>query len=84
MLVNVNRAMAAPWTMFCDQSDIVSQRDTGWLHVYCEENQEVLDSIIQGFKVAEQILLPVMINMDGLSSDEAASLLVHLYRQRFA
>jgi pyruvate/2-oxoacid:ferredoxin oxidoreductase alpha subunit len=66
VLVNVNRAMAAPWTMFCDQSDIVSQRDTGWLHIYCEENQEVLDTIIQGFKVAEQILLPVMINMDGL------------------
>ncbi len=65
VMINVNRAMSAPWTMYCDQSDIVAQRDTGWLHVYCEQNQEVLDSIIQGFKVAEQIMLPVMINMDG-------------------
>jgi len=65
VMVNVNRAMSAPWTMYCDQSDIVAQRDTGWLHVYCEDNQEVLDAIIQGFKVAEQIMLPVLINMDG-------------------
>jgi pyruvate/2-oxoacid:ferredoxin oxidoreductase alpha subunit len=65
VMLNVNRAMSAPWTMYCDQSDIVAQRDTGWLHIYCEQNQEVLDSIIQGFKVAEQIMLPVMVNMDG-------------------
>jgi len=65
VMVNVNRAMSAPWTMFCDQSDIVAQRDTGWLHVYCEENQETLDAIIQGYKVAEQVMLPVLINMDG-------------------
>jgi len=65
VMVNVNRAMAAPWTMFCDQSDSVAQRDTGWIHLYCEDNQEVLDSVIQGFRLAEQVLLPVMINMDG-------------------
>jgi pyruvate/2-oxoacid:ferredoxin oxidoreductase alpha subunit len=65
VMVNVNRAMSAPWTMYCDQSDIVAQRDTGWLHVYCEQNQETLDAIVQGFKVAEQVLLPVMVNMDG-------------------
>jgi len=50
VMVNVNRAMSAPWTMYCDQSDIVAQRDTNWLHVYCEKNQETLDAIIQGFK----------------------------------
>ena len=65
VMVNVNRAMSAPWTMYCDQSDIVAERDTGWLHVYCEENQETLDAIIQGYKVAEQVMLPVLINMDG-------------------
>jgi pyruvate/2-oxoacid:ferredoxin oxidoreductase alpha subunit len=65
VMVNVNRAMSAPWTMFCDQSDIVAQRDTGWLHIYCEENQETLDAIIQGFKVAERVMLPVLVNMDG-------------------
>jgi len=65
VMVNVNRAMSAPWTMFCDQSDIVAQRDTGWLHVYCEGNQETLDTIIQSYKIAEQVMLPVLINMDG-------------------
>ncbi|MFZ5916446.1 MAG: pyruvate ferredoxin oxidoreductase [Chloroflexota bacterium] len=65
VMVNVNRAMSAPWTMYCDQSDIVAQRDTGWLHVYCEGNQETLDAIIQGYKVAEQVMLPVLVNMDG-------------------
>jgi pyruvate/2-oxoacid:ferredoxin oxidoreductase alpha subunit len=65
VMVNVNRAMSAPWTMWCDQSDIVAQRDTGWLHVYCEKNQETLDAIIQAYKVAEQVMLPVLVNMDG-------------------
>jgi pyruvate/2-oxoacid:ferredoxin oxidoreductase alpha subunit len=65
VMVNVNRAMSAPWTMYCDQSDIVAQRDTGWLHVYCEQNQETLDAIIQGYKVAEKVMLPVLVNMDG-------------------
>lgn len=65
VMVNVNRAMSAPWTMYCDQSDIVAQRDTGWLHIYCEQNQEVLDTIVQAFKVAEKVMLPVMVNMDG-------------------
>jgi pyruvate/2-oxoacid:ferredoxin oxidoreductase alpha subunit len=72
VMVNVNRAMSAPWTMYCDQSDIVAQRDTGWLHVYCEQNQETLDAIIQGFKVAEQVMLPVMVNMDGFYNSYTA------------
>lgn len=65
VMVNVNRAMAAPWTMYCDQSDIVAQRDTGWLHVYCESNQEMLDSIVTSFKLAERVMMPVLLNMDG-------------------
>jgi pyruvate ferredoxin oxidoreductase alpha subunit len=65
VMVNVNRAMSAPWTMYCDQSDIVAQRDTGWLHVYCEGNQETLDAIIQSYRIAEQVMLPVLVNMDG-------------------
>ncbi|MBI5967644.1 MAG: pyruvate ferredoxin oxidoreductase, partial [Deltaproteobacteria bacterium] len=46
VMANVNRAMSPPWTMWCDQGDSLSQRDTGWLQFYCEDNQEVLDSII--------------------------------------
>jgi pyruvate/2-oxoacid:ferredoxin oxidoreductase alpha subunit len=65
VMVNVSRAMAVPQSMYCDHSDVVAQRDTGWLQVFCEQTQEVLDTIIQGYKVAEQVMLPVMINMDG-------------------
>ena len=65
VLVNVNRAMAAPWTIWCDQNDSLAQRDTGWLQFYCESNQEVLDSVIQAYRISEEIQLPSMIMMDG-------------------
>jgi len=64
-MVNVNRAMAPPWNIWCDHNDSISQRDTGWMQIYCESNQEVMDSIIQAFKVAEGVRLPVMVNLDG-------------------
>jgi len=38
-----------------EQSDSLAQRDTGWLQIYCESNQEVLDTVIQSFKIAEQV-----------------------------
>ncbi len=65
VLANVNRAVGAPWNIFCDQNDSLSQRDTGWLQFYCENNQEVLDTIIKAFKVAEQVLLPAMVCLDA-------------------
>lgn len=65
VMVNVNRAMSPPWTMWCDQTDSLSQRDTGWLQFYCESNQEALDTIIQAYKVSEQVLLPAMVMLDG-------------------
>ena len=66
VLVNVNRAMAPGWTVWCDENDSLSQRDTGWIQIYCESNQEVLDSVIQAYRIAERIMLPVMICMDGI------------------
>ena len=48
-----------------DQTDSLSQRDTGWIQLYCESNQEVLDSVIMSFKLAEKLLLPVMIAYDA-------------------
>ena len=65
VMANVNRAMSAPWTMWCDQGDSLSQRDTGWLQFYCEDNQEVLDSIIMAYRISEQVLLPSMVCLDG-------------------
>src|SRR4030066_1134036 len=46
-LAHVNRALGAPWNIWGDQSDSLSQRDTGWIQLYCENNQEVLDTIVQ-------------------------------------
>jgi pyruvate/2-oxoacid:ferredoxin oxidoreductase alpha subunit len=65
VLVNVNRALAPPWNIWNDQSDSLSQRDTGWIQLYCEKNQEVLDTILQAYRIAESIYLPVMVVLDA-------------------
>ncbi len=74
VMANVNRAMSAPWTMWCDQSDSLAQRDTGWMQFYCEDNQEVLDTIIMAYRLAEKVLLPCMVCLDGF-------ILSHTYEQ---
>ena len=65
VLANVNRAAAAPWTIWSDQTDSVSQRETGLIQLYCEGNQEVLDTTIMAFKIAETLRLPAMIVLDA-------------------
>jgi pyruvate/2-oxoacid:ferredoxin oxidoreductase alpha subunit len=65
VLVNVNRLLAAPWGFWADQLDSLSQRDTGWIQFYCENGQEALDSVIQAFRIAERVCLPVMISMEA-------------------
>ncbi|MBN2333222.1 MAG: pyruvate ferredoxin oxidoreductase [Deltaproteobacteria bacterium] len=65
VMVNANRALGAPWNIWCDQSDSMSQRDVGWLQLYCETAQEALDSIILAYWLSEQIMLPVMVMIDG-------------------
>lgn len=65
VMANVNRAIAPPWNLWTDQTDSLAQRDTSWLQFYCENNQEVLDTVIQAFKVAERISLPVMLVLDA-------------------
>jgi len=65
VMANINRAMSPPWTIWTDQNDSLSQRDTGWMQVYCQNNQEVLDSVIQAYKVSEKLLLPTMVILDA-------------------
>jgi pyruvate/2-oxoacid:ferredoxin oxidoreductase alpha subunit len=65
VLANVNRAVGSPWNIFVDQSDSLSQRDTGWIQYYCENNQEVLDTLIQAYRVAEHVLMPAMVCLDA-------------------
>ena len=72
VLVDVNRAMAPGWSIWSDQTDALSQRDTGLMQWYCETNQEVLDGVILGYKVAERVRLPLMLVLD-------AFLLSHTY-----
>ena len=67
VLVNVNRAMGPGWNIWSDQTDSLSQRDTGWAQFYCESNQEALDTVIQAFRVAEQVSVPVMVVYDAFS-----------------
>ena len=65
VMINANRSLAPPWNLYCDQSDSLAQRDTGWIQYYCEDCQDVLDSILVAYKVAEEVFLPVMINLDA-------------------
>ncbi|MGZ5333135.1 MAG: transketolase C-terminal domain-containing protein [Solirubrobacterales bacterium] len=60
-----NRAIGAPINIWNDHSDSMSQRDSGWIQLYAETNQEALDLHIQAFRIAEQLSLPVMVCMDG-------------------
>jgi len=61
----VNRTLALPWAFWSDQTDTLSQRDTGWMQIYVEHNQEALDSVIQAFRIAEEVLLPCMVVLEA-------------------
>ena len=65
VMADINRAMAPPWTIWTDQIDSLSQRDTGWMQFYAENNQDIFDSLIMSFKIAEQVLLPAMVVLDA-------------------
>jgi len=65
VMANINRTVASPWAFWPDQTDSLAQRDTGWVQLYVESAQEALDSVLQAFRVAEQALLPVMVNLDA-------------------
>lgn len=67
VMCNVNRGIFAPWTLWADHQDSFSQRDTGWIQYHCSSNQEVFNTILQAFRVAEQINIPVMVNFDGFA-----------------
>jgi len=63
----VTRTIGAPWNIWNDYSDFMDQRDTGWLMVMAENNQEILDTVIQLFRITEdpQVYLPGMLGLDG-------------------
>lgn len=65
VMTDANRAISAPINIWNDQQDAVTMRDAGWIMLYGEDNQEVCDLHLLAYKVAEQCLLPVMVNLDG-------------------
>lgn len=65
VMANVNRTVASPWAFWPDQTDSLAQRDTGWVQLYVESAQEALDTVIQAFRIAESVLLPVMLCLDA-------------------
>jgi pyruvate/2-oxoacid:ferredoxin oxidoreductase alpha subunit len=65
VMANVNRTVASPWAFWPDQTDSLAQRDTGWIQYYVESAQEALDTVIQAYRVAEQVLVPAMVNLDA-------------------
>jgi pyruvate ferredoxin oxidoreductase alpha subunit len=67
VMCNVNRGIFAPWTLWADHQDSFAQRDTGWIQYHCSSNQEVFNTILQAYRVAEQINIPVMVNFDGFA-----------------
>ncbi len=60
-----NRAIGSPINIWNDHSDAMSMRDSGWIQLYAESNQEALDLHIQAYRLAEFLSLPVMVCMDG-------------------
>src|SRR5689334_10191935 len=69
-----NRAIGAPINIWNDHSDSMSQRDSGWIQLFAESNQEALDLHIQAFRLAEELSVPVMVCMDGF-------ILTHAYER---
>ncbi len=69
VMANVSRALAAPITLWCDHNDILMCRDTGFITYICENNQEILDSVIIAYRVGENqnVLLPSFVNQDGFT-----------------
>jgi pyruvate/2-oxoacid:ferredoxin oxidoreductase alpha subunit len=65
VIANVNRTLAPPWNIWCDQNDSLSQRDTGWIQFYCESSQEVVDTVIQAYRISEIVSLPSMVILDA-------------------
>jgi len=69
VMANVNRSLGPGWNIWAEHTDAMQERDTGWLQVYVSTVQEAYDTTIMAFRIAEHndVLLPVMVNLDGFS-----------------
>jgi pyruvate ferredoxin oxidoreductase alpha subunit len=60
-----NRAVGAPWCIWNDQQDSISQRDTGWIQIYSSDHQQIIDDVLRAFCLAEAVSIPAMVCYDG-------------------
>ncbi len=69
VMANCSRGLSAPITLWSDHSDILAIRDAGWIMLFAKDNQEVVDLIIQSYKIAEDrdVMLPAVVNMEGFT-----------------
>jgi pyruvate ferredoxin oxidoreductase alpha subunit len=69
VLVNVSRGLSSPITLEADHNDILSARDSGFLQIHAETCQEVLDTILMAYRLAEdeRVMLPILVNLDGFT-----------------
>jgi len=69
VMVICNRALSAPLSVWGDHSDVMAVRDTGWIQVFCQNNQEAFDMTLWAFRVGEdpKVLFPVMVHLDGFT-----------------
>ena len=67
VLIAVNRTLGPPWNIWVDQGDSLALRDAAWMHFYCDTHQDLVDTILLAFRVAEdsRVLLPAIVAMDG-------------------
>lgn len=67
VLIAVNRTLGPPWNIWVDQGDSLALRDAAWLQFYCESHQDLVDTILVAFRVAEdrRVLLPALVAEDG-------------------
>jgi len=67
VMVNVNRSLGAGSGIWVEYNDSMAERDSGWMQAYAEDSQEVLDMVVQAYRIAEdpRVVLPFMICLDG-------------------
>ena len=70
-LAVVNRALTGPININNDHSDSMGARDSGWIQIYAENNQEAYDNFLQAMRIGESVRLPVMICQDGFITSHA-------------
>jgi pyruvate/2-oxoacid:ferredoxin oxidoreductase alpha subunit len=67
VMMAVNRTLGPPWNIWVDHGDTMMLRDSGWIQLYCEDNQEVFDTTLLAYRLAEdaRVFLPVMVCQDA-------------------